>query len=233
MRFASLPLYSAAVLLAFGAALPASSQTFAAATGADPVIGTPPPSAVHIGVPGHRRTGDNKLLYGRVRDGVYTVDGMVAKLQLNYDVNGVGFLYFFVPGLGTAVISADADPDAVVTEAKYKDNELNFSVGDHRFRLTGVALASDKGGAPAHLYAKLDRSAWHLTRQPMVGFGDVREMPYVWPGALPPQAASVQLEDSRVSPPVPASLLPSAKPIVPASIPASVDPAALHPVALR
>ncbi len=233
MRISSLLLPSSALFLAGLLALPAFSQTFAANTGADPVIETPSPRAVHIGVPAHQRSGNPTLLYGRVRDGVYTVDGMVAKLQLNYNVNGANFLYFFVPGVGTAVVSASADPDAIVAEARYKGNELNFTVGDHRFRLTGVALASDKGSAPAHLYAKLDRDAWRLTRQPMIGFGNANEMPYVWPGALPSQSASVKAEETHIGPPVPATLLPSATPVVPARRPVAVQPAALHSKVLR
>ena len=120
MRFSSLLLASAALLLAACTPFSALSQTIAANTGTGPEIGTPPPRTVHIGVPAHHRSGDETLLYGRVRDGVYTVDGMVAKLQLNYDVNGVNFLYFFVPGVGTAVVSASADQDAVVAPATDK-----------------------------------------------------------------------------------------------------------------
>lgn len=232
MRSPSFLVHSATLVVALGVAAPAFSQTFAATTGADPVISTPGPRPVKIGVPGHHRRGEEKLLYGRVRDGVYTVDGMVAKLQLNYDVNGVNFLYLFVPGVGTAVVSVVADPDAIVTEATYKDSELSFKVGDHHFSLTGVALASDQGTAPAHLFVKLDRSAWHLTRGPMIGFGNIAEMPYVWPGALPSQNAA-QTEETQVVPPVPASLLPSVTAVIPVAAPVGADPATLHPVALR
>lgn len=234
MRSASTMVRSTAVLVALAAVTPLFSQTFAATTGPDAVIGTPEPRAVRITVPGHHRRTEEKLLYGRVRDGVYTVDGMTAKVQLNYDVNGVNFLYLFVPGIGTALVSASPDPDAVVIEAVYKDNDLSFQAGDHRFHLTGVALTSDKGAAPAHLYVKLDRSAWHLNRHPMIGFGNMGEMPYVWPGALPASAVtSAEVEQAPVAPPLPASLLPSAKTIVPAQAPAAVSPGAPHPVALR
>ena len=167
-----------------------------------------------------------------MRDGVFTVDGMVAKLQLNYDVNGVHYIYLFVPGVGTAVVSAVADPDAVLTQASYKNMALSFSVGDHRFNLTGVTLASDKGTAPAHLYVRLDRSAWRLNRNPMLGFGNAPAQPYVWPGALPLSTAN-QIEDSEVVPPVPASLLPSAKPVVPASSPSSGDSGNSRPLVFR
>ena len=210
------------------------AQTFSATTGTEAVITiTPAPRAATVNVPGHRRSAEEKLLFGRVRDGVYTVDGMVAKVQLNYDFNGVGFLYLFVPGVGTAVISAAPAHDAVTTEAALKDGELFFTVGEHTFKLTGVALASDRGTVPAHLYARLDRGAWKLGRQPMVGFGNLAAMPYQWPGALP-AAPAAHTEETEVIPPVPASLLPSTTGVVPrATVPVAVEPASLRPVPMQ
>ena len=184
-------------------------------------------------MPGHKRSAEEKLLFGRVRDGVYTVDGMVAKVQLNYDLNGVGFLTMFVPGLGTAVVSADPAQDAVVKEAAFKEGELSFTVGEHTFKLTGVVLASNRGTVPAHLYVRLDRSAWQLGRQPMVGFGNVGAMPYQWPGALA-AAPAVHTEETEVIPPVPACLLPSTTSVVPHTVaPVPVEPADLHPATMQ
>lgn len=201
-----------------------SSQTFAAITGTDAVItAAPGASAPGLTQPGHHARTDAPLLYGRVRDGVYTVDGMVAKLRLNYDVNGAHYLYLFVPGVGTAVLSLSADPDSIVAEARLHDNELAFAVGDHHFKLTGVALSDGKNEAPTHLYVRLDRAAWHLNRQAMVGFGDVAQLPYAWPGALPAPAPA---EESRVIPPVPVTLLPSTTTVQPATT-------APRPVSLR
>lgn len=227
--------HSAAFVLAMGfpATLRMAAQTFAATTGAEAVItATPAPRAATVNVPGHRRSADEQLLFGRVRDGVYTVDGMVAKVKLNYDMAGVRFLTMFVPGMGTAVISATPPPDAVVSQAALKDGELTFTAGEHRFKLTGIALASNRGTVPAHLYARLDRSAWQLGRQPMVGFGNLGAMPYQWPGALPATAAA-HTEETEVSPPVPASLLPSTTRVLPRAIaPVAAEPASLHPVAM-
>lgn len=204
------------------------AQTFAATTGTDPVIAPVTQSAIlKANVPKHA---SENLLYGRVRDGVYTVDGMVAKVQLNYDVNGVHYLYMFVPGIGTAVIAAVADPDAVTVEAKLEGNNLSFSVGDHRYMLTGVALATSKGSAPEHLFVRLDRAAWRLNRRPMLGFGDVRQMPYQWPGALA-TSSNAQAEESQVVPPMPASLLPSTKKVIPTpTAPATAESVSGHPV---
>lgn len=222
---------SFAVFLAVVPGLSCVSQTFAAPAGAEAVIGTIPPPSVRVEVPGHRRHAEEKLLYGQVRDGVYTVDGMVAKVQLNYDVKGVRFLYLFAPGVGTAVLSAAADPDAVVVNAAYREGELSFHVGEHRFNLTGVTLASDKGVAPAHLYVRLDRAAWRLNRRPMLGYGDLAALPYQWPGALPAVAVT-PAEEAQAVPPVPANLLPSATPVIPAT-PAAGEPEPPQPASLR
>ncbi len=219
--------------LSCAAALDLRAQTFAATTGTEAVItATPSPRSATVNVPGHRRVAEEKLLFGRVRDGVYTVDGMVAKVQLNYDLNGVCFLTMFAPGLGTAVVSADPAKDAVVKEAALKQGELSFTVGEHTFKLTGVALASNRGTIPAHLYVRLDRSAWQLGRQPMVGFGDMGAMPYQWPGALA-AAPAVHAEETEVIPPIPARLLPSTTSVVPRVVaPVSVEPASLHPATM-
>ncbi len=234
MRTSSSIVRSAVALVALALVTPLSTlaQTFAAPTETDAVITGPlPTSAARANAPRHA---EDKLLYGRVRDGVYTVDGMVAKLQLNYDVDGARYLYMFVPGVGTAVISSTADPDTVTTQAGLRENELNFAVGDHRFKLTGIALANNKGHVPEHLYVKLDRTAWHLNRHPMVGFGSVSQMPYQWPGALASTPTPEQVEESQVIPPLPASLLPSTRSVVPAqAAPAAVNPAALRPVAMQ
>ncbi len=220
----------AAVAMGLIAPLSPLAQTFSATTGTDPVAMATASSA-HTMKAKPPKNGEDTLLYGRVRDGVYTVDGMVAKIQLNYDVNGALFLYLFVPGVGTAVVSPVADPEAVNTEAKLHENELKFSVGDHRFTLTGVALATGKGHEPEHLYVKLDRSAWQLSRHPMMGFGNAAAMPYQWPGALAAPSAAAQTEESQLVPPPPASLLPSTSAVTPA--PAAPKPVSLRPVAMQ
>ncbi len=236
MRTSSLIIRSAIVAVAVGLFAPLSplAQTFSATTGTDPVAMSTA-TAAHTMKAKAPKNAESTLLYGRVRDGVYTVDGMVAKIHLNYDVDGAQFLYLFVPGVGTAVVSPVADPEAVNTEAKLQANELKFSVGEHRFTLTGVALATGKGHEPDHLYVKLDRSAWKLSRHAMMGFGNAAEMPYQWPGALAVSSAEPQTEESQLVPPPPASLLPSTSTVTPvaAAAPAAPKPVSLRPVAMQ
>lgn len=216
---------------AFGlATFAGSAQTFAAGVGfVPPAMNPTVNTVVRPHVPGHRRNAGEKLIYARVRNGVYTVDGMVAKIQLNYDVGGAPFMYLFVPGIGTAVISVSPEPDALMTNAALHDDELTFTVDGHHFGLTGISLASNRGEVPANLYVRLDRSAWRVSRLPMVGFGNRAELPYVWPGALPPEHA----EETEAVPPIPATLLPSLEHAPAASSPAMVSPASASPAALR
>ncbi len=206
--------------------LAASAQTFSAnVTARAPAMIVADNSAGHVSVPGHHHDAQERLIYARVRDGVYTVDGMVAKIRLNYDVQGANYMYLFVPGVGTALVSVAPEADAVVAPASLHDDELTFSLDGHRFNLTGVALESDKGQPPAHLYVRLDRSAWRLSRMPMVGFGNRAALPYEWPGALHQE----QAQDDQTAPPVPSSLLPRTA----ALTPVAASPATPHPAALR
>ena len=131
----------------------------------------------------------------------------MGKVKLNYDVRGVRYLYFFVPGLGTAVVSLEPSVEGISEQGIYQDGELTVRVGEHTLNLTGVeSLVNDKGKQPAHLYVRLDRNSWRLSRSPMLGFGAAAQSPYEWPGALAVQPSP---EDAgQVSLPVPPSLLP-------------------------
>ena len=182
-----------------------SAQTFAArvAPPAPAMITVDSPKS-HVDMPSHHGKSPDKLIFARVRDGVYTVDGMVAKVHLNYEVQGASYMYLYVPGIGTAVLSMTPDGKAMISPATLHMDELTFAVDGHHYNLSGVSLVNDKGRLPAHLYVRMDRTAWHLNRTPMVGFGNRAELPYEWPGSLPPELA----EESLDAPPVPASLLP-------------------------
>ena len=179
------------------------AQTVAAPTGTLPVLRHGIPERIPSTLPLHLKKTDLPLMYARLRDGVYSVDGRVGKVQLNYDVRAAGYLYLFVPGVGTALLSLAPSPDAVSMPAAYKDGELTVRAGDHTLNLTGVeSLVDDRGKPPTKLYVRLDRGSWGLSRTPMVGFGTVNDAPYEWPEAQRPESA----EDSPL--PVPASLLP-------------------------
>lgn len=210
MRFSSVSLRSAALLSLLSGSLCLSlpAQTFAAATGTTPIYTGDIPPSVPSALPAHHRKTDAPLIYARVRNGIYSVDGMVGKVQLNYDVKGANYLYLFVPGVGTALVSLAPSTDAVSVPAAYHDGELTLRIGDHTLNLTGVeSLVNDNGKTPAKVFVLLDRESWKLNHTPMLGFGMTAKAPYEWPGALPQQAdADPQPEVVRL--PVPVSLLP-------------------------
>ncbi len=209
MRLSSFALRAAALCLYLPGTLvlPAHAQTFAASTGTVPVLGGDVPDRVASALPAHHKKSDAPLMYARVRDGVYSVDGMVGKVRLNYDVQGVGYLYLFMPGVGTALVSLAPSAEAVSVPAGYHDGEITVRVGEHTFNITGIeSLVNDRGKEPAVLYVQLDRGAWKLGRTPMVGFGSTIQAPYEWPGAL--SVPAVAAEADTPSLPVPASLLP-------------------------
>ena len=215
LRFVSVVLGLLGSALAHGGA-----QTFAAPTGTAPILGTP--IAVPIPLPPHPRNGEETLMYAKVRNGVYSVDGLVAKLRLNYDVQGAAYMYMFVPGLGTAIISAAPDADVVTSKATVHEGELRFATVDHIFTLTGFSVVNGKGQIPEHLYVRFDRASWHLSRLPMLGYGKAAQAPYEWPGAGSTQVAEEEIEPT--APPVPVTLLPSQRAVRPALTPISNTP---------
>lgn len=194
-------------LLSGSITLAASAQSFAAAAGTSPALTGDIPLSVPSALPPHHKKTDAPLIYARVRDGIYSVDGMVGKVQLNYDVKAANYLYLFVPGVGTALVSLAPSHDSISVPAAYHDSELTFRVAGHTLNLTGVeSLVNDKGKTPTALYVQLDRESWKLNRTPMIGFGNTAMAPYQWPGALPEQLSAQP--DEAAAPAPPKSLLP-------------------------
>ncbi len=196
------------VLLPGGVALRAEAQTFSAIRGIAPVFAGDFTDRAPGALPPHHEKTAAPLMYARIRDGVYSIDGLVGKVRLNYDVKAAGYLYLFMPGVGTALVSVAPSADAVSVPAAYDDGQLTVHIADHTINVTGIqSLVTDDGKEPAVLFVSLDRSAWKLSRTPMLGYGSSVEAPYQWPGTLPvARPAMVGTEEAPVR--VPASLLP-------------------------
>lgn len=209
MRLSFSALWSASLLVLLpGTAFTSYAQTFPAATGGPAVFSTDVPDRVASALPAHHKKTDAPLMYARIRDGVYSVDGMVGKVRLNYDVKAARYFYLFMPGVGTALVSLAPSGDAVSVPAAYKDGQLTVRVAEHTFNVTGIeSLVNDQGKEPATLFVTLNRNAWRLSRTPMVGFGTAMQAPYQWPGVLPASAVAAADSDEGTLP-VPASLLP-------------------------
>jgi len=149
------------------------------------------------------------LISARVRDGVLTIDGMVAKVQLNYDIQHTGYMYFFVPGVGTAVVSLEPLADGTKVPDAFDGEKLAFTVDGHSVELSneGTSLL-DKRKSKADVYVRLDRSTVAISRYPRMGYGDTAAAPYVWPLSGPQPANKEKVEYAVTPPPVPKSMLP-------------------------
>lgn len=149
----------------------------------------------------------DRLISAQVRDGILTIDGMVAKVQLNYDIQRAGYLYFFVPGMGTAVVSRAPIADAEKVSNAFDGKTLTFVAGGHTFELTSKdSLLAKNRDKSTDVYVRVDRSTVTAGRYPRMGFGDVADSPYAWPLSAP---AERDREAHVVPPPpLPASVLP-------------------------
>jgi hypothetical protein len=134
-----------------------------------------------------------------------TVDGMIAKVQLNYDISGASYMYFFVPGVGTAVVSLSPMSDSVKVKNAFDGTKLTFTANGHSFELASQEDLVGKTDA----YVHFDTSTVALGRTPRMGFGKTLQPPYTWPLSIAP---SLDKQAHLVVPPsVPASMMPAIK----------------------
>jgi hypothetical protein len=89
----------------------------------------------------------DKKINTKVTEGVLTVDGLVAKVQLNYDIRDAGYLYVFVPGVGTAIVSRVNTYGSEKVKDAFHGKTLAFNAGGHSFELTS-ATAMTEGKEP-------------------------------------------------------------------------------------
>jgi hypothetical protein len=135
--------------------------------------------------------------------GTLTVDGMTGKAALNYEIKDLKYVYVYVPGVGTTIISNDPFPGAVEQKKAFDDKTLTVTVGDHVLQ-----LASDNrlmGKTPESAYVLVDRSFSVPTKFPVVGYGPIRVAPYAWPGSK----ENAVLTGAVEAPPLPADLRPT------------------------
>ena len=113
--------------------------------------------------------------------GTLTVDGMTGKAALNYEIKDLKYVYFYVPGIGTAVVSNDPFPGAVEQKHAFDDKTLTVTLGEHVLQLT-----SDNrllGKMPESAFVLVDKNFSVPTKFPVMGYGPIRVAPYAWPGS--------------------------------------------------
>ena len=166
----------------------------------------------------------SKRIDAKVTGGILTVDGLVAKVELNYDIHHSGYIYFFAPGVGTAVVSRVEMPGSTKIQDAIHGSSIAFTLEGHSFALenddvlTASAQAIEnpaikgrkqKAKETHDVYVVLDANARALYRTPQVGFGNTRVAPYVFP------LSESQPKDTYAHmvqpPPMPVSVLPRTK----------------------
>ena len=136
--------------------------------------------------------------------GILTVDGLTGKAALNYEIKDLKYLYFYVPGIGTTVVSNDPFPGAVEQKHAFDDKTLTVTVGEHV-----VQLSSDNrllGKVPESAFVLVDKYFTVPTKFPVMGYGPIRVAPYAWPGSK----VNEDLKGAALeAPPLPADLRPT------------------------
>jgi hypothetical protein len=135
--------------------------------------------------------------------GTFTVDGVIGKAALNYDIADLKYLYFYVPGEGVVVVSNTPFAGAREQKDAFSDTSLKVNADGHT-----LELASEKrllGKKPESAFVLVDRDYMLPSKFPVVGYGTLRKPPYAWPGAKLSEA----LKGPVQPPPVPVDLRPT------------------------
>jgi hypothetical protein len=117
-------------------------------------------------------------------------------------------MYFFVPGVGTAVVSLAPLADGVKVPDAFDGEKLAFDVDGHSVELSNEGSLLAKRKNKADVYVRLDRSALAVSRYPRMGYGDTTQPPYVWPLSNPEPASKEKVAYVVTPPPLPKSVLP-------------------------
>jgi hypothetical protein len=135
--------------------------------------------------------------------GTYTVDGMIGKAELNYNIADFKYIYLYAPTIGTVVVSKEPFQGGKEEKGAFNGNTLTVTTGDHKLQLASDQRLLDK--KPISAFVMVDRDFHLPSPYPVVGYGTVIKAPYVWPGSrenAPLKGAFVQ------PPPVPVALRP-------------------------
>ena len=135
--------------------------------------------------------------------GTYTVDGMIGKAELNYNIADFKYIYLYAPAIGTIVVSKEPFPGGKEEKGAFNGNTLTVTTGDHKLQLASDQKLLDK--KPVSAFVMVDRDFHLPSPYPVVGYGTVIKAPYVWPGSR----ENVALKGAFVQPPpIPVNLKP-------------------------
>jgi hypothetical protein len=136
--------------------------------------------------------------------GTFTVDGVIGKAALNYDVPDLKYLYLYVPGIGVAVVSNAPFAGAKEEKNAFNDKSLLVTVGEHVLEIASDKPLLGKKKKSSSAFLLLDRDFTLPSKYPVVGYGQHWARPYGWPGSK----ANVALKGPVQPPPLPVNLRP-------------------------
>jgi hypothetical protein len=148
-----------------------------------------------------------KMIPVSIARGTFTVDGMIGKAELNYNIADLKFIYLYAPGIGTVVVSNHPFAGGKEEKNAFNQKTLTVTTGDHTLQVASddVLLGKVLGKKPSSAYVLVDRDFMLPTPYPVVGYGGLLKAPYVWPGSH----ENADLKGAFVKPPpIPVNLQP-------------------------
>ena len=156
---------------------------------------------------GHRIHGKKqkppKTVSVNILRGTLTVDGLIGKAALNYDIKDFRYVYLYAPWIGTVVISNVSFPGSREQKNAFDRNTLTVNVEEHTFQVFSETMMLGKKSDSA--FVAVDRDFKLPTKVPVIGYGATIKAPYNWPGAKPSAESRAYVKP----PPVPQSLRPT------------------------
>jgi hypothetical protein len=177
--------------LAIASLICVAPRSFAQAAPSDsaPVVAAqagPPPaqatSAKPVKKEKEKKEKPPKVVPLTIVHGVLTVDGWTAKADLNYAIPDMKFLYVWVPGTGTYVISNREFPGATEVENGFDGTTLTVTANKHKVQVVSDKPLLQKKKESA--FVAVDAGYKDPARAPRLGYGETSIAPYAYPGAL-------------------------------------------------
>jgi hypothetical protein len=126
-----------------------------------------------------------KLVPVTIVKGALTVDGLIAKADLNFQILDLQYFYIWVPGMGTAIVSNHPFTGSKLETDALAGSVLTIKVDDHQLQLAADRdMLGGKKPKPLTLYVGIDRTYQRGSVYPEFGYGSTRKAPYNWPGTL-------------------------------------------------
>ena len=141
-----------------------------------------------------------KTISIQIAQGTLTVDGMIGKAALNYEIKDFKYIYLYAPWIGTVVVSNRSFPGAKEQAKAFDQHTLTVTVEEHQFQLFSEKLLVGKKSEPA--WVTVDRQFKLDSKYPAMGYGKTLQAPYSWPGAKAGPESKAYVKP----PPVPPSL---------------------------